>query len=523
METDFERLDINQCPIGEGNPPPNWFANTARCHNETTECEPIHGYGFRRGGYQCRCKPGFRLPKAAKGWFKGEMIERATQTQFERQFRCERIGYAAVRTQNVLPINQYDRRRLIDKMETLTGVRGNYSSSPRLDPFTLHQFMRGVNGQNCHSLKAEDLVLRGDTAYGKEIQFENQARMALRLANFLSAFLQVVDPNEMVAEFRVPDKPLTKDQVIGEALAAMIGDNQLLGVGVIFEPHKFSPNVTHFAPYAYRQQRNTRKFFVNDLSRWPQHSPRHYRSLEVYERLRKRWLTVDQEQLETYTTKINIRYNAHGYTLIRYDRYPLQYHAAELHHGHWSSPRYDCGGFHNHWIVSYAAPFFGWDSIKARLELKGIVVMDTKLEHLDINQCGNSDANRYPAERAWDPISMNQFPVHKYASAANAFRNTHKCDRLSSHCVPIMGRRFDHGGYKCECEQGFEYPFNDQITYFDGQILEHEYFKMVKKEPSRFDTLACRVARASPVMSVSCQYLLITLCPLLVVHFLLLQ
>lgn len=34
---DFERIDINQCPLGEGNKGPNRFADTARCKSETTE------------------------------------------------------------------------------------------------------------------------------------------------------------------------------------------------------------------------------------------------------------------------------------------------------------------------------------------------------------------------------------------------------------------------------------------------------------------------------------------------------
>lgn len=37
LEMDFERIDINQCPVGEGNPAPNRFAGTARCREETTE------------------------------------------------------------------------------------------------------------------------------------------------------------------------------------------------------------------------------------------------------------------------------------------------------------------------------------------------------------------------------------------------------------------------------------------------------------------------------------------------------
>ena len=34
---DFDRVDINQCPKGEGNKGPNKFSGTARCKEETTE------------------------------------------------------------------------------------------------------------------------------------------------------------------------------------------------------------------------------------------------------------------------------------------------------------------------------------------------------------------------------------------------------------------------------------------------------------------------------------------------------
>ena len=37
----------------------------------------------------------------------------------------------------------------------------------------------------------QDLILHGDIGYGAEEQFENEAKMAVRLANFISAFLQV--------------------------------------------------------------------------------------------------------------------------------------------------------------------------------------------------------------------------------------------------------------------------------------------------------------------------------------------
>jgi hypothetical protein len=39
--------------------------------------------------------------------------------------------------------------------------------------------------------------LQGDISYGAEVEFENEALMAVRTANFLSGFLQVVDPKEI--------------------------------------------------------------------------------------------------------------------------------------------------------------------------------------------------------------------------------------------------------------------------------------------------------------------------------------
>lgn len=477
LETDFDRIDINQCPIGEGNPGPNYFAGTARCKNATTECDPIHGFGFRRGGYQCRCRPGYRLPRVVRTPFLGEMVERATEAERRKGFECQKIGYIGVRTQNVQRLPQFDRNLLLARMETVTGLHGNLStySSSRVDPSWIVNVMRKeVTKTNCEMVARESpdrLRLRGDIAFGKEEQLENQARMALRLANFISSFLQLVNPKELFAEFRVPDRPLTEEQLIGEALSVVIGDRKIYGCGILFDRNQY-PNKTSFAPYAYRMERNARKFFVDDLSRRLfQNADNFYLRSEVFTTLKRRWAS-NTDDLETYTAKINIRYNSSGLYSIKYDHYPLHYKAAELRHGHWTSPYFDCYGFHKEWIITYAAPFFGWDKIKSRIEFKGVVSVSVRLDELDINQC------------------PDDFHVH------NAFKNTHKCDRKSTRCVPILGRKFDSGGYKCECEQGYEYPFNDPITYFDGQIMEAEYQNMKEDKPSRFDTLKCRIAGA---------------------------
>lgn len=92
IEMDFERIDINQCPKGKGNEGPNLYADTARCKKETTECEPLNGWGFRRGGYQCRCKPGFRLPNVVRRPYLGEVVERASAEQYYNGYDCAKIG-----------------------------------------------------------------------------------------------------------------------------------------------------------------------------------------------------------------------------------------------------------------------------------------------------------------------------------------------------------------------------------------------------------------------------------------------
>lgn len=61
------------------------------------------------------------------------------------------------------------------------------------------QRYRDITPLNCKTKKAYELLLPGDAAYGVEKQFEAQGRTALRLAHFLSNFLQNVDEYEVGA------------------------------------------------------------------------------------------------------------------------------------------------------------------------------------------------------------------------------------------------------------------------------------------------------------------------------------
>ena len=221
-EMDFERIDINQCPRGKGNEGPNRFADTAKCKKETTECEPLEGYGFRRGGYQCRCRPSHRLPNNVRRPYLGEIIERATPKQFYTGFDCTKIGFIQRLPQQWEQAPWWMRNQYLEKFHNYQ----NYTEEgePSIDAFSkarggitnideILRFIWSIDETNCKRRTHEELHLKGDVSWGADMQFENEALMAVRLANFISSFLQVVDPKEVFPGTRVVDKPLTEDQV----------------------------------------------------------------------------------------------------------------------------------------------------------------------------------------------------------------------------------------------------------------------------------------------------------------------
>lgn len=175
------------------------------------------------------------------------------------------------------------------------------------------------------------------------------------------------DPNEVYTGTRVPDKPLTEDQMIGETLALVLGNTRIWSAATYWERNKFT-NRTFFAPYAYKTELNTRKFKVEDLARLNK-TGELYTEKNFFQFLRQRW-SGNFEDLEKFWLKMHFRHNESGEYLRRYEHYPVFYRAASLKHGFWTEPKFDCDGYVKKWLITYAAPFFGWDSLKIKLEFK---------------------------------------------------------------------------------------------------------------------------------------------------------
>ncbi|EDO46341.1 predicted protein, partial [Nematostella vectensis] len=86
IDIELTNVDINQCEETLGGTFQfGVFAGTHHCKNETTQCVPVTGRGFRAGSYKCICKPGYYFPLLTpQKYFNGTDIERyASDNQSE--------------------------------------------------------------------------------------------------------------------------------------------------------------------------------------------------------------------------------------------------------------------------------------------------------------------------------------------------------------------------------------------------------------------------------------------------------
>ncbi|XP_042234491.1 uncharacterized protein LOC121874431, partial [Homarus americanus] len=123
-------------------------------------------------------------------------------------------------------MGEYERQKYLSRdYHNVTGPNATRANSVNVEEVI--EFLKSVTPENCHMFPPDDLLLQGDIGFGMEKQFENEARMALRLANFLSAFMQLVNHNEIFSGVRVVDRPLTEDQMMGEVLSIILGNSRV--------------------------------------------------------------------------------------------------------------------------------------------------------------------------------------------------------------------------------------------------------------------------------------------------------
>ena len=100
--------------------------------------------------------------------------------------------------------------------------------------------------------------------------------------------------------------------------------------------------------------------------------------------------------------------------------------AANLSQGHWTAPYFDCDGLVKKWLVTYVSPFFGWNSLRNRIEFKSVVSRQSS--SLFTCQCSRGAVT---VSMEIKKLDISQCPGDYYTP--NAFKRTHKCDDKTSY------------------------------------------------------------------------------------------
>ncbi|XP_067676073.1 uncharacterized protein [Haliotis asinina] len=333
VEIDYTKLDINPCPYSIGNPRPNYFADMAFCKS-TTDCRPVSGFGLSHGGYECVCKPGYRYKNSTQTEpFKGLDMEQATLREYMHGFDC-------VKTDEVI-IGKRDKTALTDN-----------TSQEKQKVLT-------ITADNCLSMPSSDLVLPYNEGLTKH--FKPQGRVAVRLAHFLSSFLQTqFNPGQGSQLY--PQQRLNKDQLFAEVAANVFGDIQIvaseayikLGKGIesVYITKKISPsdkNPNDHVVKSSSMKSLTESVFMDEQSVWK----------TAVSGLR----TIDAEPW------MRIIPNAKTLTEMK----TWTYKVPDYDQGKWGAPTFVCDSRLMEWTLKYTVPVFGPSQGESGVEFRGAV------------------------------------------------------------------------------------------------------------------------------------------------------
>ncbi|XP_046548278.1 uncharacterized protein LOC124258252 [Haliotis rubra] len=334
VDIDYTKLDINPCPLSMGNPPLNYFAGIAFCKG-TTECRPLSGFGLSSGGYECACAPGYRYKNDTQTEpFKGVDIEQGTLRDYKIGFECVKIDEVIIgkRDKTVLTDNTAQ-----DKQKVLN-----------------------ITTDNCLSKPSSDLVL----PYNEELtkHFKPQGRVAVRLGQFLSSFLQTQFKPGHGSQL-YPQQSLNKDQLFAEVAANVLGDIQIVAsdayimlsnkeIESVYITKKISPsdkNPNDHVVKSSSMRNMTESVFTDEKNVWKT-AVSGLRTINA-----EPWMKIIPNaktltQMKTWTYKV-----------------------PDYKQGKWGAPTFVCDSRVMEWTLKYTIPIFGPREGGSSVEFRGAV------------------------------------------------------------------------------------------------------------------------------------------------------
>ncbi|CAF0875484.1 unnamed protein product [Rotaria sordida] len=562
---DFIMMDINQCSeINQINRKLNLFAGTNKC-KPTTRCEPLFGFGFRRGGYQCLCQPGFRYPPYQDGPFKGYIIEKATQEEYANNFDCLKVElyqqYPKYFYQSNIELFAGRKRRsnddlsnrsiynnlsknfilplLIDSVSKVNIIATLLTSSSSLFKSSIHRiasfssklFIGFVNN------KHEDHIKKHRA---KRFAYEYSTRVASIMKHY-----DYLNYNPHICEF------MTEEEL------SMPGD-VLYDVDIQFESQaRLALTLSHFLSSFYQ--------IVNPAEDFP---------------LRKAELDLTDEQLigevlaaagsDYKVVGIGIFFDrgkfrnyrlpyfgpyafrmendiSQNYTVIDWAGLPDGYENEiwfRTMKTRWATNA-DRSELTEYWLKLFIRADYAGNALVHHESGFPLYFHAPELKHGQWFPPTFQCSRNYALPRQWIVtyavpffgldvlginlefkgviridtylryLDINQCSLPHYIP--NAFKGSDRCDYQSTICEPIFGRGFRLGKYKCRCRPGYEYPFIDQNDFFNGDVMDIQWNILMSNNSrmSSFDQLKCRLAIANSIRPISF-ILLLSICVLFI-------
>ncbi|XP_071113928.1 uncharacterized protein [Haliotis cracherodii] len=340
VEIDFTKFDINPCPYSYGNPRPNYFAGIALCKG-TTECQPLSGFGLNHGGYECVCRPGYRYKNDTQTEpFKGVDMEQASLREYMHGFECEKIEEAI--------IGKRDQHVLTDK------------------DVQQKQRVLNITAGNCHSRSPNDLALPYNVQLLKH--FKPQGRVAVRLAHFLSSFLQTQFNPGQDSQLK-PQQSLNKDQLFAEVAANVLGDIQIVAsdayimlsteeIVSVYVTKKISPSDKHPNDHVVKSSSMTNM------------------TESVFSDEQNVWKTA-VSGLRTINAEPWMKIIPNAKTLIQMGTWT--YKVPDYEQGKWGAPTFVCDSRVMEWTLKYTIPVFGSSKTESSVKFRGAVSVSVSL------------------------------------------------------------------------------------------------------------------------------------------------
>lgn len=561
---DFLMMDINQCAdynIGSGSyaNTKNYFANTDKC-KPTTRCEPIRGFGFRRGGYQCMCQPGYRYPPYQNGPFKGYIIEKATWEEYKSNFDCIPVDLFQQVPLNIIEsntelISYYRKKRDVTdalyKSQSIDGVTPNIINSIETLSDTAIQALVALSSTNeaieSFENKKNMPVKQEDSYFGKllEEQLTKEEKTHSRVKRY--SYEPTSRINSIFAQYEVLASDYGRKNCpdFSESQRRLPGD-VIYGADTQFESQaKLALSIAHFLTSFYQ--------IINPDEDYPlRHAERALSEDQLYAEVisavaadfkvvgvgifydRNKFDKKEKAYFGPYAFRnrdnINMEIQKH-YQAVDLTGMPNGYIDEEWFQAiksRWAiSPElseleqfylkpYIRGDYEGRILVHYESGFpqyfyaaklkhGQWFAPRYQCDYNGILPRDWIITYavpfFGKDQFGTGLEFRgvVRVDVKLDELDINQCYMPYYE--ANAFKNSDRCDYYSTICIPTAGKGFVKGGYKCQCRAGFEYPFLDKNDFYPGDQLEKEWFTLTTNASmeSRFFQLKCRIAKASSI------------------------